>query len=141
MSADQFAENHLENSGAVARRVRHLARSGILMWKWTLGCQHRYLHVQLRHNMTVKNPRCVEKECAQKHSGSRAFWSEVARTSGCLACATPGSDKSHTRECKTFQDAWEESRRTATAEEEKRGVAVDPDTTRVQVQLIQTRKD
>ena len=36
--------------------------------------------------------------------------------------------KSHTRECKTYQDAWDESRRTAAAEEAKRGVAADPDT-------------
>ena len=36
--------------------------------------------------------------------------------------------KSHTRECKTFQDAWDESRRTAAAEEANREVAADPDT-------------
>ena len=54
--------------------------------------------------------------------------SEVGRPLGCPACETPGPGKSHTRECKTCQDAWEESRRTATAEEVKRGVEVDQDT-------------
>ena len=47
----------------------------------------------------------------------RAFWSEIGRTPGCPACETPGPGKSHTRECKTYQDAWDESRRTAPAEE------------------------
>ena len=41
----------------------------------------------------------------------RAFWSEIGRTP----------------ECKTYEDAWDESRRTASAEKAKRGVA-DPDT-------------
>ena len=47
----------------------------------------------------------------------RAFWSEIGRTPGCPACETPGPGKSHTCECKTYQDAWEDSRRTASAEE------------------------
>ena len=58
----------------------------------------------------------------------RAFWSEIGRTPGCVACETLGPGKSHTRECKTFQDAWEDSRRTASAEEARRGIVVDPDT-------------
>ena len=45
-----------------------------------------------------------------------------------MACETPGMVKSHTRQCKTHQNAWDESRRTASAEEAKRGVAADPDT-------------
>ena len=57
-----------------------------------------------------------------------AFWSEIGRTLGCLACETPGPVKSHTRECRLYQDAWEESRRTASAEEAKRGNVADPDT-------------
>ena len=52
----------------------------------------------------------------------RAFWSEIGRTPGCLAYETPGPGKSHTRECKTYQDAWDESRRTALTEEAKRGI-------------------
>ena len=52
----------------------------------------------------------------------RAFWSEIGRTSGCPACEAPGSEKSYTRECKSYQDAWDESRRTAQAEEAKRGI-------------------
>ena len=58
----------------------------------------------------------------------RAFWSEIGRTPGCPACETPGPGKSHTRECKAHQDAWEESRHTARAEEAKRGFDEDPDT-------------
>ena len=58
----------------------------------------------------------------------RAFWLEIGRTPGCPACETPGPVKSHTRECKTYQDAWDESRRTAAAEEAKRGIVGDPDT-------------
>ena len=57
-----------------------------------------------------------------------AFWSEFGRTPGCLACETPGPGKSHTRECKTFQDAWEDSRRTASAEEARHGIVRDSDT-------------
>ena len=52
----------------------------------------------------------------------RASWSEVGRTPGCSACETPGPEESHTRECKLFQDVWEESRRTVTAEEVQRGI-------------------
>ena len=59
---------------------------------------------------------------------NRAYWSEVGRTLGCPACETPSLGKSHTLEFKTCQHVWEESGRTATAEEVKRGVAVVPDT-------------
>ena len=58
----------------------------------------------------------------------RAFWSEIGRTPGCAACETLGPGKSHTRECKTNRDAWEDSRRTASAEEARRGIVGDPDT-------------
>ena len=58
----------------------------------------------------------------------RAFWSEIGRTPGCAACETPGPGNSHTRECKTYQDAWEDGRRSASAEEARRGVVGDPDT-------------
>ena len=58
----------------------------------------------------------------------RAFWTEIGRTPGCPACETPGPGKSHTRECKTYQDAWEDSRRTGSAEEAKLGIVGDPDT-------------
>ena len=58
----------------------------------------------------------------------RDFWSEVGRNPGCPACETPCPGKSHTRECKTYQDAWDESRRIASAEEAKRGIVGDPDT-------------
>ena len=80
-SADQFAENLLESSGADAKRSRLEGRNGVLMWKWTLEhldhlCLHvetkehqqqkqrqqqQQLHQTLRYNLTVMNP---------KHSGS-----------------------------------------------------------------------
>ena len=56
----------------------------------------------------------------------RAFWSEIGRTPRCPACETPGPGKSHTRKSKSYQDAWDESRRTASAEEAKRGIVGDP---------------
>ena len=58
----------------------------------------------------------------------RALWSEIGRTPGCPACETPGPGKSHNRECKSYQDAWDESCRTASAEEAKRGIVGVPDT-------------
>ena len=74
----------------------------------------------------------------------RSFWSEIGRTLGCPACETPGPGKSHTRECKAHQDAWEESRHTARAEEAKRGFDEDQihdHGTRVRVQQIRSRRD
>ena len=79
--ADQSAENHLENSGTVEKRWRHVARSGILIWKRTLEFQHRwkqedpwnFLHHQhryLRHNMTVKNLCVTKSMCARESSES-----------------------------------------------------------------------
>ena len=83
-------------------------------------------HLYLRNNPRVKNL-CYEiKECTRRHLRSKARGSEIGRTLGCLACETHGPRKSHTRECKRFQDVSEESRRAATAEEVKRGIVVDP---------------
>ena len=61
------------------------------------------------------------------HSGSEPSGQKSAELLVAWQCETPGPGKSHTRECKTYQDAWDESRRTASAEEAKRGVAADPD--------------
>ena len=83
-SADKFAENHLENSGAVARRVRHVSRSGILAWKWTLG----YQLDRRRFPQYLPRIRDAWTRCRSVHAGLR---------------------KSHARECNTLQDAWEES--------------------------------
>ena len=71
---------YLEYIGSVARRVRHVARCGILTWKWTLGVPGPLEPRQqedsptipppaLRHNVTVKNPRCADKKCTQNHLG------------------------------------------------------------------------
>ena len=63
LNADEFAQNRLENSGAVAKRARHVARSGILMLKGTLGCQHcsNYHAIPLsrppRHGSSESKPR------------------------------------------------------------------------------------
>ena len=119
LSADRFAGNLLENSGAPVKRSRLEGRNGILMWEWKLEYldrlwnhvetkghqqqrrQQQQLHRTLRHNLTVMNPRCVDKERTQKHSGSELS----GRTLGCPACETPGPGESHTRERKTYQDA------------------------------------
>ena len=146
LSADQFAGNLLESSGADVKRSRIEERNGILMWKWTLEyLDHLWLHVeteeqqrqqqqkQQQHREPPPQPdsHVPEMRGQGAHAKAlriRAFWSEIGRNPGCLACETPGPGKSHTRECKTYQDAWCESRRTASAEEAKRGVAADPDT-------------
>ena len=101
LSADQRAENHLENSGVVARRVTHVARRGIFVWNWALEYQHRWNHQDRRRF----------HQCLHLH-----------------VRYDPGPGKSHTRDRRTFQDAWGESRRTAPAEEVKRGDEVDQDT-------------
>ena len=129
-SADQFAENHLENSGADVKRWRHVAQSGILMWDVEMDAgvpvpmeTRRLQNLYLRHNTTVKSLLRGQGVHA-KALRIRAYWSEIGRTLGCHACETPGPGMSHIRECKTFQDVWEESRRTATAVE--RWISVDP---------------
>ena len=49
LSADQFAENLLESSGADAKRSKLEGRSGILTWKWILEyLDHLWLHVQMK---------------------------------------------------------------------------------------------
>ena len=58
----------------------------------------------------------------------RAFWSENGRTPGCPACETHGPEKSQTRDCKSYQDAWDENRRRTSAEEAKRGIVGDQET-------------
>ena len=79
--------------------------------------QYLRLHLPPRHD-SQESEMCGQGVHA-KAVRNRADWSEVGRTPGCPVCETPSPGKSHTRECKTFQDAWEESRRTATAEEVK----------------------
>ena len=129
-SADQFVENLLVTSGADVKRSKLEGRNGILTWKWTLEyldhlrlhvqmkeCRQRwhgenfpqYLHLHLRQKNTCL--KCEVKECTRKHSGSVLSGQKSVRTPGCPACETPGLVKSHTRECKTYQDAWDESRR------------------------------
>ena len=145
LSADQSAENLREATGADVKRSRLEGRSGILMWTWTLkSLDFLWLLVQMkgcrqrRHEReipTVPPPAPEEHVPEMRGQGVhakapriRAFWSEIGRTPGCPACETPGPGKSHTRECKSYQDAWDESRRTASAEEAKRGIVGDPDT-------------
>ena len=88
-SADQFAENHLENNGVDVKRSKLEGRSGILTWKWILEyldqlwnhvetrecrqLRHRwkflqYLHLHLRQKSTY--PKCEVKECTRKRLGS-----------------------------------------------------------------------
>ena len=117
------------------------------MRKWTLEyLDHLWLHVQMKecrqrryrekftqfHHLHLRQKttclKCEVKECTRKHSGSEPSGQKPAE----LLCARHvrrlvwGSP--HTRECKTYQDAWDESRRTASAEEAKCGIVGDPDT-------------
>ena len=49
LSADQFAEDLLDSSGADAKRSRLEGRNGILMWEWILEyLDHPWLHVQMK---------------------------------------------------------------------------------------------
>ena len=85
LSADWFAENLLESSGADVKR------SSLDGTKWNFGVemdsgisgpplasrrdegqqqQKQQQHRNLRHNLTVMNLTCVDKECTRKHSGS-----------------------------------------------------------------------
>ena len=146
-SAVQFAENLLENNGADMKRSKLEGRNGILTWKWILEypdqlwnhvemleCRqqrHRWKLLQNLHLAPPPEEHIPEMRGQGVHAKAlviRAFWSEIGRTPGCPACETPGPGKSHTRECKTYQDAWEDSRRTASAEEARRGIVGDPDT-------------
>ena len=49
LSADQFAENHLESNGVDVKRSKLEARSGILTWKWILEYPDQFWnHVETR---------------------------------------------------------------------------------------------
>ena len=123
-SADQFAENHLENNGVDVKRSKLEGRSGILTWKWILGISGPTLEPRREEGMptatapmeipTVPAPAPPPEEHVPemrgqgvhaKALGISAFWSEIGRTPVCPACETPGPGKLHTRECKTYQDA------------------------------------
>ena len=88
LSADQFAENHLESNGVDVKRSKFEARRGILTWKLILEypdqlwnhvdmreCRqqrHRWTFLQNFHlHLHQKNKylNCEAKECTQKHSG------------------------------------------------------------------------
>ena len=146
-SADQFAENLLENSGAAvdgsseARGTKwnfdvemDSGISGLVASRpdegmSTAPTQGEFPTVsQLAPPPEEHVPEMRGQGVLAKARRIRAFWSEIGRTPGCPACETPGPGKSHIRDCKTYQDAWDESRRTASAEEAKRGIVGDPDT-------------
>ena len=139
-NADQFAENLLESSGADVKRSTLEGRNGVLMWKWTL----KYLeHVQMKQRHRKRFPqylrlhlcqkstflKCEVKECTRKHSGSELSGQKSEELLDAWHVRRPvRGSHTHTRECKSCQDAWDESLRTAPAEEAKRGIARDPDT-------------
>ena len=134
-SADQFAENLRERSGADVKLSRLEGRNGIFMWKWTLEYLDRLsLHVQMkgcrqrRHSTSTctsarrsRARNASTRSAPRKHSGSEHFRQISVDLLDALV-------KSHTRECRSCQDAWDESRRTASPEEAKRGIFADPDT-------------
>ena len=79
------------------------------------GCQQRrrrrrfrqYFHLHLRQ--TVMCPKCEDEECTQKHSGSEPSGQKSAELLDARHARLPvlGSH-THTRECKSNQDAWDE---------------------------------
>ena len=85
-------------------------------------------HVYRRHNPRVKNLCYEVTECARKRSESELIGRRLAGLLDALHVRLLVLVKAHTRECKAFQDVWEESRRTATAEEVKRGIVAESDT-------------
>ena len=97
LCVDQVAENRLENSRAIVRQ-RHVARSGVLMVKWTWECLCRWYQQDsrhFRHDTTTKKSRCVEEVSTQKHLGSEHYGLNSAKILGCLSCETPCPGKSH----------------------------------------------
>ena len=120
LSADQFAENLLESSGADVKWSRLERRNEILMWKKAL--EHLWLHVQMKgcrqrrhrakfpqhHHLHLRQKstclKCEVKECTRKHSGSEPSGQKSAELLDARH-ETPGLIKSHTRECKSYQDA------------------------------------
>ena len=142
LSADQFAENLLESSGADVKRSRLCldveVDSGISGLPVASRPDEGMSTATTQGEIpAVPPPAPPPEEHVPEMRGQgvyanalriRAFWSEIGRTPGCPACETPGPEKSHTRECKSYRDAWDESRRTVSAEEAKRGIVGDPDT-------------
>ena len=139
---DALSDEHLVGTKFV-RRERDVARSGILMRKWTLGVPvpmepTRQEAIPTAVFPLALLPRHDSREfemCGQgvhpKALKIRPLWCQIGRTLGSSACETLRPGNSHTRECKTFQDAWEESRtcgRRATAEVVNRGGEADQDT-------------
>ena len=134
LSADNFAKNHLGNSGGVARLVRHVARCGILVWKWTLGYQHRwhhqdgrrfpqYLHLHLRHD-TTRQPRIRDAwtRCGLVHAGLKSTEVLDAQHARLLVLGNL------TLVNVTLFKMLGKSRRTATTEEVKRAIEGEQDT-------------
>ena len=96
--------NHVETKGCPQRQDRKRFQ--------------RFLHLHLRHKLTDMYPKCEDKECMQKHSGSELSGLKSAELLDAQhARLSVRGSHTHTRECKTFQDAWEDSRRTASPEE------------------------
>ena len=107
-SADQFAGNLLESSGADVKRSRLEGRNGLLMWKWTLEYlpmasrrdqgqqrqqqQKQQQHWNLRHNLPVMYPKCRDKEYTQKHSGSEPSSQKSAELLVARRDSWPGED-------------------------------------------------
>ena len=85
-------------------------------------------HLHIPHNLAVTCLKFVDKECTRKRSGVELSGLTSAELLDARHVRRPVGGSSHSRECKSYQDAWDESRRTASAEEAKRGIVGDPDT-------------
>ena len=129
------------------KRSKLEARNGILTWKWILeyldqlwnhvemrACRqqrHRwkflqYLHLHLRQKNTYL--KCEAKECTRKHSGLELSGQRSAELpdAGHASLLVQGS---HTPvNARHIKMPGKDSRRTASAEEARRGIVGDPDT-------------
>ena len=83
LSADQFAENHLESNGVDVKRSKLEARSGILTWKRILECPDQlWNHVETREcrqrRHRWKFPQYFHLHLRQKNTYSRCKFTATA---------------------------------------------------------------
>ena len=109
-SADQFARNLRESSGAALKWSRLEGRNGILMWKLEEPRQDEEMPSATARQeiptVLLLAPPPQHDSHVHEFRGQgvhakalriRAFWSDIGRTPECPACETPGPGKSHTR--------------------------------------------
>ena len=159
----EFAENFAESSGADVKRSRLEGTiwnfdvemdSGIsgphvtsrpdegMSTATTQGgdshvtCQQRPSACTSARNSRARN---ASTRSARECTKDQSILVRNRQNTGMLGMRFPAPGKSHTGECRSNQDAWDESRRTASAEEAKRGIVADH-WTRMEVRWIPCRR-